>query len=57
MTRYEEYLDIIENIDLEQVTDVEVNELIEEMAADKGITDQEYNKLYYRLLDIYRMPF
>lgn len=57
MTRAEEYQKMIEKMDVEEVTDVEVNELIEEMAADKGITDQEYNKLYYRLLDIYRMPF
>lgn len=57
MTRYTEYLQMIENMDVEKVTDVEVEAFIDEMAADDTITDQEYSRLYGLVLAAYNLPF
>lgn len=57
MTRFAEYEKMIEEMDVEKVTDVEVEAFIDEMAADDTITDQEYSTLYGLVLEAYNLPF
>lgn len=57
MTRFAEYEKMIEEMDVEKVTDVEVEAFIDEMAADDTITDQEYSRLYGLVLEAYNLPF
>lgn len=45
MSRYFEYLHIIEDLDIEKTTDIEIDTLVNEMAFCDEITADEYVKL------------
>ena len=48
---FKDYEAIIDNMDIENVTEVEVNTLIEEMAANMELDNAEYCVLYGLMVD------
>ena len=57
MTRYEEYEQIIDLMDVENTTDVEYTELVDEMAWDEKLNRREYCDLVAKLEDKFGRPF